>query len=80
MFSEDHQVPFFVLRDGPLENLCGGGGGGRGAGEVPPKNSCTPINPKKYSCDGLKKSNKEFGNEKKFLRLEKSPPPPPPPP
>ena len=41
------------------------------------KNSCTPINPKKYSCDGLKKSNKEFGNEKKFLRLEKSPPPPP---
>ena len=27
MFSEDHQVPFFVLRDGPLENLRGGGGG-----------------------------------------------------
>ena len=31
------------------------------------KNSCTPINPKKYSC-------KEFDNEKKFLQLESSPP------
>ena len=31
MFSEDHQVPFFVLRDGPLENLCGGAGGGERA-------------------------------------------------
>ena len=39
--------------------------GGGGAGEVPKKfsrkaklnekNSCTPINPKKYSCYGLKK-------------------------
>ena len=42
------------------------------------KNSCTPINPKKYSCNGLKNSFKEFDNEKKFLRLENSPPPPPP--
>ena len=42
------------------------------------KNSCTPINPKKYSCSGLKKNSyKEFDNEKKFLRLENSPPPPP---
>ena len=40
------------------------------------KNSCTPINPKKYSCYGLKKIIKEFDNEKKFLRLENSPPPP----
>ena len=31
------------------------------------KNSCTPINPKKYSCYGLKlKFMKEFDNEKKF--------------
>ena len=30
----------------------GGGGGGGGAGEV---ENCTPINPKKYSCYGLKK-------------------------
>ena len=43
------------------------------------ENSCTPINPKKYSCYGLKKNSyKEFGKEKKFLRLENSPPPPPP--
>ena len=33
------------------------------------KNSCTPINPKKYSY-------KEFDNEKKLLRLENSHPPP----
>ena len=44
------------------------------------KISCTPINPKKYSCYGLKKSSyKEFALEpKKFMRLENSPPPPPP--
>ena len=43
------------------------------------KISCTPINPKKYSCYGLKKSSyKEFALEpKKFMRLENSPPPPP---
>ena len=89
MFSEDHQVPFFVLRDGPLENLCGGAGGG-GRGRSTPKKfaegkikwqkiRARQLILKKYSCDGLKKSNKEFGNEKKFLRLEKSLPPPPPP-
>ena len=61
----------------------GGGRGGLGAGEVQKKysrkgklnekNSCTPINPKKYSCYGLKKkSYKEFENEKKSLRLENS--------
>ena len=43
-----------MFRDGPLENLPGG------VGEVQKKNirarenSCTPINPKKYSCYGLK--------------------------
>ena len=45
-------------------------------GKLNEKNSCTPINPKKYSCYGLKKFIKEFDNEKKFLRLENSPPPP----
>ena len=55
---------------------------GGGAGEVPKKirarenymkkNSCTPINPKKYSY-------KEFDNEKKLLRLKKFPSPSPPP-
>ena len=64
----------------------GGGGGGVGScevqkkylrkGKLNEKNSCTPINPKKYSCFGLKKySYKESDNEKKFLRLENSPPP-----
>ena len=43
------------------------------------KITCTPINPKKYSCYGLKKNSyKEFDNVKKFVRLENSPPPPPP--
>ena len=38
------------------------------------KNSCKPINPKKYSCYGLKKNSyKEFDTNKKFLRLEHSP-------
>ena len=52
--------------------------GGGGGGEVQKKysrtekldekkNSCTLINPKKYSCHGLKKiSYKEFDNEKKI--------------
>ena len=40
------------------------------------KNLCTPINPKKYSCYGLKKNSyKEFDNKEKFLQLEHSPPP-----
>ena len=51
------------LRDGPLENFFEGGGGGRAKykkkysrkGKLNEKNSCTPINPKKYSCYGLKK-------------------------
>ena len=62
---------------------------GGGAGEVHKKifeqgkikwkkNSCTAINPKKYSCYGLKKNlYKEFDKEKKFLHLENSPPPAP---
>ena len=39
------------------------------------KISCTPINPKKYSCNGLKNSYKEFDNGKKFLRLDSPPTP-----
>ena len=56
---------FPVVRDGPLENLWGGGGeegGGRSTKKYirarenkMKKNSCTPINPKKYSYYGLKK-------------------------
>ena len=61
----------------------GGGGGGvdevqkkySRKGKLNEKNSWTPINPKKYSCYGLKKNSyKEFDNEKIFLRLENSPP------
>ena len=76
---------FHSIRDAPLENLWGGGGVGGGAGEVQDKysrkekNSCTPINPKKYSCYDLKKNSyKQFDDKKKFPRLENSPPHPPP--
>ena len=59
------------VRDGPLENLWGGGGG-----EVPKKNSRKgKLNEKKFLLWPKKKSYKEFDNEKKFLRLENSPPP-----
>ena len=52
------------FRDGPLQNLWGKGGGGGAKdpkknsrrGKLNEKNSCTLINPKKYSCYGLKKS------------------------
>ena len=56
-----------TLWDGPVENLWGRGVGGwgggrakykkkiRARGKLNEKNSCTPINPKKYSCYGLKK-------------------------
>ena len=66
------------FRDGPLENLWGGGGKvqkkNSSKGKLKEKNSCTPINPKKYSCYGLKKVH----TRKKFLRLENSPTPPTP--
>ena len=62
------------------------GEGGGGAGEVQKKNSrkrklneknsCTPINPKKYSRYSLKKIHtRKLMTKKKFLRLENSPPP-----
>ena len=45
-----------LLRDGPLGGGEGGGSGGRSTkkysrqGKLNEKNSCMPINPKKYSC------------------------------
>ena len=73
------------IRDGPLENLSEGKGGGRitkkkifAQGEIKrKKNSCAPINPKKYLCYGLKKNYTRNLITKKFLRLENSFPPPP---
>ena len=51
-----------LVRDGPLENLSGGGGvGGRrtmkifAQGKINKRNSCMPINPKKFSCTVVKK-------------------------
>ena len=48
-----------LLREGTLENLWGGGSEvqkkNSRKGKLNEKNSCTPINPKKYSCYGLKK-------------------------
>ena len=46
------------LRDGPLENLLGAGEGQKKYSrkeKLNEKNSCTQINPKKYSCYDLKK-------------------------
>ena len=46
-----------MIRDGPLENLWGERSTKKYShkGKLKEKNSCTPINPKKYSCYGLKK-------------------------
>ena len=64
----------------PLENLWGVGAGEAQTkysrkGKLNEKNSCTPINRKKYLCYGLKKI-KGIWWRKKFLRLKNSPSPP----
>ena len=57
-------------------------GGGRGKymqGKIKgKKKSCMPINPKKYSCYGLKKILTRNLITKKILAARKFPPPPPP--
>ena len=72
-----------IVKGRTIRKLIGGGGEAKyqkkysRKGKLNEKNSCTPINPKKYSCYGLKKNSyKEFDNAKKFLRLENSPPSP----
>ena len=73
------------IRDGPLENFLGGGGGKKykkyiysRKGKLNEKRSCTPINPKKYSCYGLKQIHtrnlikKKIPAARKFPILERS--------
>ena len=72
------------------KHLSGGGGGGKGAGDVQTKysrkgklnekNSCTPVNPKKYSCYGLNKIHTRNLMTKKNSCRSKIPLPPPSPP
>ena len=70
-----------AVRDGPLENLWLGGGGVQknysSKGKLNEKNSCTPINPKKYSCNGLKEINIRNSITKKKYCGSKIPPSPP---
>ena len=68
------------LRDGPLENLWGGAGEvqkkNSRKGKLNEKNSCTPINPKKYSCNGLNKIHAKNLITKKNSCSSKIPLPP----
>ena len=62
-----------LIRDGPLENLWGVG---KLQKKYLCKNSCAPVNPKKYSCYRLEKIHKkEFENEKKTAAAQKFPTP-----
>ena len=70
------------LRDGPLENLWGAGEVQKKysrKGKLNEKNSCTPINPKKYSCHGLTKIHTRNLIRKTYSCGSKIPLPPPPP-
>ena len=74
-------VPPLVLRDGPLEKLLGGGGGGVQknirAGKINEKKFMRqPINPKKYSCYDLKKFIQGIGYPQKIPAARKFPTPP----
>ena len=69
------------IRDGPLENLWGGGRAKykkkiRARENEMKKNSCTPINPKKYSCNGLNKIHAKNLITKKNSCSSKIPLPP----
>ena len=68
------------IRDAPLENLRGWWQKYKKKysrkGKLNEKNSCKPINPKKYSCYSLKKiRTRNLITKKKFLRLENPAPP-----
>ena len=67
-----------VIRDGPLENLWGAGEVQKKyspKGKLNDKNSCTPTNPKKYSCHGLKKIHTRNLMTKKIPAAQKFPTP-----
>ena len=73
---------FQSIRDAPLENLWGGGGVVGLAKyktniRARESNSCTPINPKKYSCYDLKKIHTSNLMTKKNSCGSKIPHPPP---
>ena len=78
----DNLDNFSVLfRDGPLENLWGGGTGEiekkiRARDFLMKKKSCTPINRKKYSCKGPKKIHTRNVITKKIPAAQKFPSPP----
>ena len=70
------------LRDGPLQNLWREGRAKYQKkylrkGKLNEKNSCTPINPKKYLCYGLKKIHTRNLITKKIPAARKFPSPPP---
>ena len=73
------------VRDGPLENLWGAGAGEVqkkifapvfAQGKIMKKTSCTPINPNKYACYGLKKIHTRNLITKKVPAARKFPSPP----
>ena len=74
-----------ILHKGRTIRKLMGGRGGRAKykkkysrkGKLKEKDSCTPINPKKYSCYDLKTIHtSNLITKKKFLRLENLPSPP----
>ena len=81
-----HRTTFIHCKGRTIRKLIGGGGGGAGEvqkkfsrkGKLNEKNSCTQINPKKYSCYGLKKIHTSSLITKKNSCCSKIPLPPPP--
>ena len=77
------QILAIFIRDGPLENLLEGGGGGRSTkkifaqGKIKRKKiHARQLTLRNIHVMAYKNSYKEFDNEEKFLQLENSPRPP----
>ena len=74
-------MPHFILGTDHLKTYGGAGEVQKKnsrKGKLNEKNSCTPINPKKYSCYGLKKIHTRNFITKKIPAARKFPSPPPP--